>query len=67
MDTDSYGLHKSKNIYSDIAKDVGARFETSSYDWDRPLSKRQNKKVIGLMKYEWGRRTMKKFTALRSK
>ena len=44
MDTDSYGLHKSKNIYSDIAKDLGARFETSSYDWDRPLSKRQNKK-----------------------
>ena len=48
MDTDSFIVH----IYTDIVKQVEARFDTSNYELDRPLQKRKNKKVIGLMKDE---------------
>ena len=40
MDTDSFIVCiKTENIYLDIAKDVEARFDTSSYELDRPFSK----------------------------
>ena len=40
------------DMYSDIAKYVKARFDTSNYELDRPLPKGINKKVIGLVKNE---------------
>ena len=30
-----YSLHKNKDIYSDIAKDVQTRFDTCNYELDR--------------------------------
>ena len=40
MDTDSLIVYiKTQNIYKDIAKDVETRFDTSSYELDRPLPK----------------------------
>ena len=53
MDTDSFIVYvKTEDIYVDIAKDVETRSDTSSYELERPLPKRKNKKVIGLMKIE---------------
>ena len=43
---------KAEEIYSDIAKDIKTRFDTSNYELDRPLPKGKNKTVIGLMKDE---------------
>ena len=43
------------------------RFDTSNYELDKPLPKEKNKKVIGLMKDELGRKTMTKFVGLRAK
>ena len=51
MDTDSFLVQiKSEDIYSDIAKDVETKFDTSNYELDRPLHKGKSKKVIGLIK-----------------
>ena len=53
MDTDSFIVYvKTEDIYVDIAKDVETRSDTSSYELERPLPKRKNKKVIRLMKIE---------------
>ena len=43
------------------------RFDTSNYEVDRPLSTGKNKKVIGLMKDELGRRIITEFVTLRPK
>ena len=68
MDTDSFIIHiKTKDVYNDIADDVGNRFDTSSYAIKRPLPTGKNKKVIGLMKDELGGKTMTVFVALRPK
>ena len=41
MDTDSFMVYiKIEDIYVDIAKVVETRFDTSSYELDRPLPKR---------------------------
>ena len=48
-------------IYKYIAEDVERRFVTSNYELDSSLPKGKNKKVIGLMKDELGRKTMTKF------
>ena len=53
-----------EDIYADIVKDVGPRFDSSNYEIDRRLPK---EKVIGIMKDELGERIMKEFTALRAK
>ena len=45
-------IHKADDIYEGIAEDVETRFKTSNYELDRPLPKRKNKKVIGLIKNE---------------
>ena len=48
-------------------KYVEARFDTSNFEIDRPLTKGKNKKVIGLMKDELGGQIMKQFVGLRAK
>ena len=61
MDTDSFIVYrKTDDIYKDIARDVETRFNTSNYKLDRPLSKGENKKGIGLMKDELGGKIMTK-------
>ena len=51
MDTESYLVYiKTKDIYSDIAKSVETRFDTSIYELDRPLLTGKNKKLIALIK-----------------
>ena len=68
MDTDSLVYNvKTEDFYKDIAEDVETRFDTSGYEPDRPLPIGKNKKVIGLMKDELGRKIMKEFIGLRSK
>ena len=60
MDKDSFIVYiTTEDIYSEIAKDVDAILETSNYELDRPLCKGKNKKVIGLMKDELGRKIIK--------
>ena len=67
-DTDSFIMNiKTEDLYKDIANDVEKRFDTSNYEVDRPLPKGKNKKVIGLMKDELGRRIIMEFVALRPK
>ena len=57
------GLNNSKKIlqkvYEDVAEDVETRCDTTSFELDRSLPKRQNKKVIGLMREELGGQIMK--------
>ena len=66
MDTGSFILYiKADDMCTDIAKDVEARFDTSNYELDRPLSKRKNKKVIELIKDELGGKIMIKLVGLR--
>ena len=43
---------KTEDIQSDITKYVKTRSDTSNYEFDRPLPKEKNKKVIGLVKNE---------------
>ena len=50
-----------ESIYVNIAKDVGASFATSNYELERPLPKRKNKKLIGLMKDELSGKIMREF------
>ena len=45
MDTDSFIVYiKADDIYKDITDNVETRFDTSSYELDRPLQKIKNKK-----------------------
>ena len=68
MDTDSFIINiKTECIYTDISKDVKARFDTSNYELDRPLRKGKNKKVIDLMKDELGGKIIKEFPVLTAK
>ena len=49
MDADSFIVYiKAEDIYIKIAKDVETRFDTLSYELERPSPKGKNKKVIGL-------------------
>ena len=51
MDTESFTVYiKTENIYTDIAKDIKARLNTSNYGLVRPQGK--NKQVIGFMNDE---------------
>ena len=62
MDADSFIFYiKTKYVYVDIAKCVETRFDTLSYELNRPLSRGRNKKVIGLMKDELGGKLMVEF------
>ena len=49
---------KADDIYKEIAEDVETRFDISNYELDRPLPTGENKRVIGLMKDELGRKIM---------
>ena len=46
---------------------VENRFDTSSYELDRPLPGRENKRLIGLTKDELVGKIMTKFVGLRAK
>ena len=47
MDADSFIMNiKTNYFYEDIASDVENRFDTSSYEVNRPLPTGKNKKVI---------------------
>ena len=51
MDKDSFIVYiKTEDIYSDIAKDVETRFDTSNYELGRLLPKGKSKTIVGLMK-----------------
>ena len=39
-------LYTTEDIYPDAANDVVARFDTSTYELDRPLPKGKNKKKL---------------------
>ena len=68
MVTDSYTVPvKTDDIYKDIPEDVETRFDTSTFEVDRPLTKGKKKKVIGLMKGELREQIMKYFVRLRAK
>ena len=59
MDTGSFIVNmKTEDIYSDIAKYVKTRFDTSNYELDGPLPKGKTKKVIGLVKNELSGKVM---------
>ena len=59
MDTGSFIVYmKTEDIYSDIAKYVKTRFDTSNYELDGPLPKGKTKKVIGLVKNELSGKVM---------
>ena len=66
MDTDSFIMHiKTEDFYKDIADDVEKRFDTSNYEFNRPLPTGKNKKVIGLMKDELRGKITTEFVALK--
>ena len=68
MDTDCFVMNiQTEDFYKDIANDVEKRFDTSSYEVDRPLPAGKNKKVIGLMKDELGGKIITEFVTLRPK
>ena len=59
-----YSLINSEDIYTDIARKVETRFDTSNYGLQRPLPKGKIKINIGLMKDELGWNLMIEFAAL---
>ena len=62
MDNDSFIVHvKTDDIYKGVTEDVETRLNTSSYELDRPLPKKETKKgfKIGLMKDELGGKSIK--------
>ena len=68
MDTCSFIVYiKTDYIYKNITADVESRFDTSSYELDRPYPKVKIKKVNGLMKDELAGKIMTKFVGLRAK
>ena len=52
----TFNLHKNRRYLLRHCKNVETRFDNSSYELDRPLRKKNNKKVIGLMKDESGQK-----------
>ena len=60
MDTDGFIVNvKTDGIYRVIAEEIKIRFDTSNYELERPLPKGENKKDIGSMKDELGRKMVK--------
>ena len=69
-DTDSFVYEiKTEDFCRGIAKDMKKRFDTSEYSMDdnRLLPIGENKKVIGLMTDELGKKIMTEFAVLRAK
>ena len=47
MDTDSFIAHvKTKDIYEDITEDLATRFDSSTFELDKPLPKGKKQKAI---------------------
>ena len=68
MDTDSFIIYNNtEDFYEDIADDGKRRFDSSNYEFDRPLHTGKNKKSVGLMKNKLGGKIMTKFVALTPK
>ena len=68
MDTGSFIIYiKTEDIYSDIAKNVETRYDTSNYELNRLLPEGKTMEVIVFLKNELGGKIMKKFTVLRAK
>ena len=68
MNTDSLIISiKANDFYKNIANDVEKRFDTSNYEVNRSLPTGKNKKVIGLMKDEFGGKIITEFVTLRPK
>ena len=68
LDTDSFIVYiKVDGIYEDIAEGVETRFDTSNYELERPLSKQNNKRAIGLVKDELSGKIMTEFVGSRVK
>ena len=63
MDADSVIVYvKAYDLYKDIAEDVETRFDTLSFELDKPLPKVKNKKIIALtIKWISGQITKKIF------
>ena len=60
MDADGFIVNvKTDGIYRVIAEEIKIRFDTSNYELERPLPKGENKKDIGSMKDELGRKMVK--------
>ena len=60
MDTDSFIAHvKTKDIYEDITEDLATRFDSSTFELDKPLPKGKKQKAIWLMKDVLGGQIMK--------
>ena len=65
-------IHKTNDIYKDIAENVETRFNTSNYEIECnsiaiPLHKRKDEKVIRLMKDELEGKIITKFAGPRAK
>ena len=68
MDTHSFTEYiKTDDIYKDIAEGVETRFDTSNYELNRPLPKGKNKKIIGVMKDELGKKKHERICWINSK
>ena len=67
MDTESFIVYVTDDVYKDIPEDTEARFDTSNFGIRRPLPKEENKKVNGSIKDELGGQIMKEFLGLRPK
>ena len=69
-DTDSLAYEiKTEDFYQDISSDVEEKFDTSNYAKNHPSGIKTgcNKKVIGMMKDEYGGEQMLEFVGLRAK
>ena len=52
--TDSFIVYiKTEEIYIDIGKDVETRFDTSNRELERPLPRRETKKLINERRIRW--------------
>ena len=70
MDTDSLFVYiETDGIYKNIAEDVKTRLalQIMNYELNKPLPKRKNEEVIGLMKDELGGQIINKYIGLRAK
>ena len=68
MDTGSFIVHvKTDDIYKSIEEDVDKRFDSSNSELKKPLSKKQNNNVIGVMKDELGEKLMQELVGLKAK
>ena len=65
MDTVSFIIYiKTEDVYEDVADHVENRFDRLIYEVNRSSPKRNNKKMIGLIKEEFKGKITKKFVAL---